>query len=168
MLMFRKKGDNPIPVTHPQGLLRYAGEREIPPELLKYKGWKGNQIENRYSHWIWRQYASAFWDDIRIGRVLPYRDCREPDDEKHMHPLQLDAIERVVELWSNPGETVLTPFLGVGSEVYGAVLCGRVGVGIELKPAYYRQAVKNIEHAIENGVRIEEPDMFSAGDEVPA
>lgn len=161
LLMFRKKGENPIPVTHPQGIMKYAGERKIPHELLRFKGWTGNQIENRYSHWIWRQYASAFWDDVRIGRVLPYRDCREPDDEKHMHPLQLDVIERAVELWTNPGETVLTPFLGVGSEVYGAVSCGRVGVGIELKPAYYRQAVKNIEHAIEHGVDVEEPDMFS-------
>jgi len=149
LLMFRKKGTNPIPVQHPVGLTRYAGEREIPSELLRYKGWKGNQIENRYSHWIWRNYASAFWDDVRIGRVLPYKDCREPDDEKHMHPLQLDVIERAVTLWSNPGETVLTPFLGVGSEAYGSVINGRRAVGIELKEAYYRQAVKNMEAAAE-------------------
>jgi DNA modification methylase len=88
---------------------------------LKYRGWTGKQIENRYSHWIWRQYASAFWDDIRIGRVLPFRQARDEEDEKHVHPLQLDVIERASTLWSNPGETVLTPFMGVGSEVYGAV-----------------------------------------------
>jgi hypothetical protein len=59
LLIFRREGLNPIPVTHPHGLMRYAGERKIPAELLRYKGWKGSQIENRYSHWIWRQYASS-------------------------------------------------------------------------------------------------------------
>ncbi len=145
LLMFRKRGTNPVPITHPVGLLSYAGERQMPADLLRYKGWKGNQIENRYSHWIWRQYASAFWDDVRIGRVLPYIDSKEPDDEKHVHPLQLDVIERAVVLWSNPGETVLTPFLGVGSEVYGAVLNGRRGIGAELKPSYFKQARLNLE-----------------------
>src|SRR3990167_8912451 len=76
LVVFRRKGQNPIPITHPQGLLTYAGERLIPAELHRYRGWKGNQIENRYSHWIWRQYASAFWDDIRIGRVLPFRAAK--------------------------------------------------------------------------------------------
>jgi hypothetical protein len=95
--------------------------------------WAGNQIENRYSHWIWRQYASAFWDDIRIGRVLPFKAGKDEDDEKHVHPLQLDVIDRVITLWSNPGEKVLTPFMGVGSEVYGAVINGRRGIGVELK-----------------------------------
>ena len=104
-------------------------------------------IENRYSHWIWRQYASAFWDDIRIGRVLPFKQARDEEDEKHVHPLQLDVIDRVVTLWSNPGEIVMTPFMGVGSEVYGAVCAGRRGIGIELKPSYYRQAVKNLRAA---------------------
>lgn len=147
LLVFRKKGQNTIPITHPNGLMEYAGERTIPHELQKYKGWKGNQIENRYSHWIWRQYASAFWDDVRIGRVLPFREARDSEDEKHVHPLQLDVIERVLVLWSNPGETVLTPFMGVGSEVYSAVRAGRRGIGIELKPSYYRQAEKNIHRA---------------------
>lgn len=145
LLMFRKKGQNKIPINHPNGLMEYAGEREIPTDLLKYRGWKGNQIENRYSHWIWRQYASAFWDDVRIDRVLPYKAARDQEDEKHIHPLQLDVIDRCLVLWSNPGETVLTPFMGVGSEVYGALKAGRRAIGIELKPTYYRQAVKNIE-----------------------
>jgi hypothetical protein len=144
LLMFRKRGENPVPITHPNGLLSYAGERQMPSDLLRYRGWKGNQIENRYSHWIWRQYASAFWDDVRIGRVLPYIDSKEPDDEKHVHPLQLDVIERAVILWSNPGETVLTPFLGVGSEVWGAVVNGRKGIGVELKPSYFKQATLNL------------------------
>lgn len=145
LLVFRKRGENPEPIEHPNGLLEYAGERQIPHELLKYRGWTGNQIENRYSHWIWRQYASAFWDDIRIDRVLPYRDARDEEDEKHVHPLQLDVIDRVLVLWSNPGDTVLTPFMGVGSEVYGAVRNQRKGIGIELKETYFRQAIKNME-----------------------
>lgn len=144
LLVFRNSGDNPIPITHPTGLHEYAGERQIPHELLPYRGWTGNQIENRFSHWIWRQYASAFWDDIRISRVLPFRESRGEDDEKHMHPLQLDVIHRVIQLWSNPGERVLTPFMGVGSEVYEAVRTGRYAVGAELKESYYRQAVANL------------------------
>jgi len=151
LLVFRHKGTNPIPIKHPMGLLNYAGERKMPVELLRYKGWKGNQIENRYSHWIWRQYASAFWDDIRIGRVLPFKAARDSDDEKHVHPLQLDVIERVLVLWSNPGENVLTPFMGVGSEVCGALVNGRRGIGIELKPSYYRQSQKNIKSILANG-----------------
>ena len=144
LLMFRRTGTNPVPIRHPHGLLDYAGERIMPADVQQYRNWQGNQIENRYSHWIWRQYASAFWDDVRIGRVLPYKQARDAEDEKHIHPLQLDVIDRCLVLWSNPGETVLTPFMGVGSEVYAAVSQGRRGIGIELKPTYYRQAVKNI------------------------
>jgi DNA modification methylase len=144
LLVFRRLGANAIPIHHPHGLLEYAGSRVMPAELLRYKGWTGNQIENRYSHWIWRQYASAFWDDIRIDRVLPYKVARDQEDEKHIHPLQLDVIDRCLTLWSNPGETVLTPFMGVGSEVYAAVRAGRNAIGIELKASYYRQAVKNV------------------------
>jgi len=147
LLIFRRKGTNPVPITHPIGLLRYAGSRVMPAELQKYRGWKGKQTENRYSHWIWRQYASAFWDDVRMERVLPFKAARDQEDEKHVHPLQLDVIERAVVLWSNLGETVLTPFMGVGSEVYGALINERRGVGIELKPSYYRQAVRNLEAA---------------------
>lgn len=144
LLVFRRKGQNAVPIAHPTGLDRYAGSRQMPPELLPYKNWQGNQIENRFSHWIWRQYASAFWDDVRIDRVLPFRAAKDQEDEKHVHPLQLDVIERVVTLWSNPGERVLTPFMGVGSEVFGAVQLGRKGIGMELKPSYYRQALKNL------------------------
>ena len=161
LLVFRKKGENPVPVTHPNGLLRYAGERSIPGDVLSYKGWAGNQIENRYSHWIWRQYASAFWDDVRLDHVLPYKPARDAEDEKHVHPLQLDVIERAVVLWSNPGETVLTPFMGVGSEVYGAIENGRRAIGVELKASYYRQAVKNLAEAKWNNEG--EPVLF-AGD----
>jgi len=144
LLVFRKDGENPEPIEHPNGLVEYAGARKIPAELLRYRGWQGNQIENRYSHWIWRQYASAFWDDIRLDNVLPYRESREQEDEKHVHPLQLDVIDRAIVLWSNPGDTVLEPFAGVGSGIYSAVRARRRGIAIELKPAYFRQMVKNL------------------------
>jgi hypothetical protein len=151
LIPFRKTGENKTPVTHPVGLLEYAGERQIPHEILHYRGHTGKQTENRYSHWIWRQYASCIWDDIRgntgTGKesgVLDYEASKDPEDERHVHPLQLDVITRAVILWSNPGEVVLTPFLGVGSEVYGAVREGRKGVGIELKASYFNQAVRNL------------------------
>jgi DNA modification methylase len=155
LLAFRKRGENAVPVTHPVGLLDYAGARQPPADVLSYRGWSGKQTENRYSHWIWRQYASAFWDDVRLDRVLPFRAARDEEDEKHVHPLQLDVIDRTVVLWSNPGETVLTPFMGVGSEVHEAVAQGRRAVGVELKPSYYRQAVKNLA-ALEHGIEQEE------------
>ena len=149
LLMFRRDGENPVPVAHPKGMGDYVGAKKVPSELAKFRNWPHKQTGNKYSQWVWRQYASAFWDDVRLDRVLPYRDCKEPDDEKHVHPLQLDVIERCVQLWSNPGETVFTPFMGVGSEVYGAVIRGRRGVGVELKASYYRQAVKNLAMAAE-------------------
>lgn len=151
LLCFRKKGENPAPVAHPTGLHSYAGERQMPRELLEWKGHEGKQTENRFSHWIWRQYASCVWDDIRIDNVLAYEESRDKDDERHVHPLQLDVIERAVVLWSNPGEVVFTPFMGVGSEVYGAVLNGRKGVGVELKSSYYRQAVRNLSQIARDG-----------------
>lgn len=144
LLVFRRKGDNPVAIEHPTGFLSYAGSRTVPHDLLKFRGHPGNQIENRYSHWVWRQYASAFWDDVRIDRVLPYKESKTDEDERHVHPLQLDVIERCIHLWSNPGENVLTPFMGVGSEVYVAVELGRRGIGVELKESYYRQSVKNV------------------------
>lgn len=161
LLMFRRKGDNPVPVEHTVGMTRYCGERLMPAEVLHHKGMKGDQKLNTFSQWIWRQYASSVWDDIRIDRVLKHREAKDGEDEKHVHPLQLDVIERAVLMWSNPGETVLTPFMGVGSEVYGAVINGRKGVGIELKESYYRQAVKNLAEAVKE--RPPEPKELFAG-----
>ncbi len=158
LLVFRRDGENPDPIEHPHGLTEYAGAREIPAELMKYRNWDGNQIQNRYSHWIWRQYASAFWDDIRIDNVLPFQESRDEEDEKHVHPLQLDVIDRAIVLWSNPGDVVGTPFMGVGSEVFCAVRAGRKGVGVELKPTYFRQGIKNLE-AVDEG-KVEEPTLF--------
>jgi len=153
VLTFAKHGENKVPVQYPTGLQYYAGERQVPEELESYKGWTGKQTENRYSHWIWRQYASSVWDDVRLGHVLPFQDSRDEDDERHVHPLQLDVIERIVQLYSNPGEVVFTPFMGVGSEVYGAVLLGRKGVGAELKASYFKQAIANLKE-----VKRDEPE----------
>jgi DNA modification methylase len=160
LLVFRNNGANKIPVAHPTGLDDYAGEQPIPQDLLEYKGFKGNQIQNRYSHWIWRRYASSIWDDINMGRVLPFRDSKDPDDEKHVHPLQLDVIDRAIVLRTNPGETVLTPFMGVGSEVYSAVKLGRKGVGVELKPSYYKQALLNLTTEIDADSD-DQPELFT-------
>jgi DNA modification methylase len=124
--------------------MSYAGERGIPSDILHYRGFKGSQLDNLYSHWIWRQYASSFWDDIRMSNLLDSTESQDEEDEKHIHPLQKDVIQRVVEMRSNPGETVLTPFMGIGSEVYVPVQLGRRGLGIELKTSYYNQAVKNL------------------------
>lgn len=145
LIVLRKRGQTAVPIDHPTGLMEYAGRKTPPPDVMRYRGWQGNQIENRYSQWVWRQYASAFWDDVRLERVLPFKASRDEEDEKHVHPLQLDVIDRVIQLWSNEGEKVLTPFMGVGSEVYSAVCADRLGIGIELKPSYYRQAQKNLD-----------------------
>jgi DNA modification methylase len=93
--------------------------------------------------------------------VLPFKEARDEQDERHVHPLQLDVIERVVVLRSNPGEVVLTPFMGVGSEVYGAIVNGRKGLGIELKESYFRQAVRNCE-AAESSFMAEQEPLFAA------
>lgn len=133
LLAFRNAGENTIPVTHPEGLESYAGSDEMP---------RADGIKR--SHNIWRAYASPVWMDIRQTNTLNAKTAREADDEKHLCPLQLDVIERALTLWSNSGEVVFTPFMGVGSEVYGAVLNGRKGMGAELKTAYYNQAVRNL------------------------
>lgn len=162
LLVFRKKGDNPIPVAHPTGFLGYAGDdSRMDSETRAMRGFDGDQKTNKFSHWIWRRYASSIWDDIRIERVLPYEESRDPDDEKHVHPLQLDVIDRVVQMRSNPGEVVFTPFMGVGSEVYSAVSLGRKGIGAELKPSYFRQAVKNMEEAAMPPGEHDQLDMFA-------
>lgn len=161
ILMFRRKGENAVPVVHQRGLLTYAGENSPPANLLGYRGMNGDQKLNQFSQWIWRQYASSVWMDIRIDRVLPYRASKNDEDERHVHPLQLDVIERCCELWSNPGETVLTPFMGVGSEVYGAVINGRRGVGIELKPSFFAQAVRNLAAALDVG-KVEQLELNPA------
>lgn len=137
LLTFRNAGENTVPISHPKGLTRYAGSDD------PSRGMDGV----KRSHNIWRAYASPVWMDIRQTRTLNAKAAREANDEKHLCPLQLDTIERACILWSNPGEIVFTPFAGVGSEVYGAVISGRRGVGVELKESYYQQAKRNLNNA---------------------
>ena len=96
----------------------------------------------------WQKWASPVWMDIDQGNTLSYMQARDSNDERHICPLQLDVIERCIELWSNPGDVVLSPFAGIGSEGYVAVTRGRRFIGVELKPSYYEVAVKNL-HAAE-------------------
>jgi DNA modification methylase len=168
LLIFRKRGRG-VPVTHPHGFTTYHGASHPPADVLRYRGWAGKQTENLYSHWVWRQYASPVWDDIRgnLGQwdrrghmaVLPSGEARDEEDEKHPHPLQLDVARRVVDMRTNPGETVLTPFAGVGSEAYAACELGRRTIAAELKSSYYRQALKNL--AALDTEDSEQPDLFS-------
>jgi DNA modification methylase len=158
VLIFTKNGENEVPVTHPFGLTEYFGATPFLKEheetygnyedfRKKWAGFDGDPRENKLSHITWQRYASSVWDDVRIDNVLPFKDSKEDDDEKHVHPLQLDVIDRLVELYSNPEEVVLTPFMGVGSEVYSPVSMGRKAVGIELKDSYFKQAVINLKAA---------------------
>ena len=164
LIPFRLRGENPEPVTHANGFLDYIGSRQVPSDVKHLRGFRGNQIENRYSHWIWRNYASCFWDDIRLDRVLPYEESKSEGDERHQHPLQLDVIERAVQMWTNENDIVLSPFMGVGSEVYGAVVNGRRGIGCELKTSYYRQAVRNLAAAAEKSSEVQEKRLFDMVD----
>lgn len=117
---FRKPGINPDPVTKQSS--------EFPVDL-------------------WQRYASPVWMDINPSNTLQKESARDDKDERHIAPLQLDVINRAVLLWTNPGDLVMSPFLGIGSELYVALQMGRRGVGSELKPSYFKQAVGNIQTA---------------------
>lgn len=154
VLIFVKAGENKIPIEHKMGLKIYHGETPMLPAMVdkygdwefinkKYRNWDDPKT-NKLSHIIWQRYASSVWDDIRPDEVLSFKESKEEDDEKHVHPLQLDIINRLIELYSNPNEIIFTPFMGVGSEVYGALINGRKGIGVELKESYFKQAIKNI------------------------
>jgi len=181
MLIFTRKGENEVPVTNPEGLKRYFGATPVLPnitqafnnanetkfndsELWEYLNEKfidhKDPKSNKLSHYVWQRYASSVWDDIRIDNVLPFREAKTEEDEKHVHPLQLDVIDRIVELYSNAGEVVLTPFMGVGSEVYSPVSLGRKGIGIELKDSYYAQAVINLSESDIRFTDTEQKDLF--------
>lgn len=132
---FRKPGENPQPVE---------GE---------FDRWIGDpaafRSEGRLSIDVWQRYASPVWDDIDMGNTLNKTEARESGDQTHICPLQLDVIERCLELWSNPDDIVLSPFMGIGSEGYVAIRNGRRFVGVELKESYFRVAAKNLAKAAE-------------------
>jgi len=151
IVSFRKPGDNEKAVS---GMFElWSGDDSLDVSREAYDRHRKQVEAEGKSAWpfdkwrsilIWQRYASPVWSDIDQTNTLQYRGGRDEKDEQHISPLQLDVIERCLSLWSLPGETVLTPFLGIGSEVYSAVKMGRKGVGFELKPSYFRQAVKNI------------------------
>lgn len=151
MVMFRKPGANVEPVAGPfdgyvgQGLDITREAYEVDAARIRAEGREPWPFEKWVSILVWQRYASPVWMDINQTRTLQYRGGRAEEDEQHISPLQLDVIERCIDLWSNPGDTVFTPFLGIGSEVYAAVEMGRRGVGIELKPSYFDQAVRNLQ-----------------------
>lgn len=171
VLIFTKKGENKVPVTHTYGLTHYAGETPFLKAheetygnykdfRKKWLAFKGDVRENKLSHITWQRYASSVWDDIRIDNVLPFKDSKDPDDEKHVHPLQLDVIDRLVELYTNPNEVVFTPFLGVGSEAYSSVSMGRFAIGAELKSSYFKQSILNMKEAYSRFVQVEQKEIF--------
>lgn len=133
VVMMRKPGENKVPVTH---------------------------TNDSFNVDKWQEWASPVWLDINQSNTLQAKSARDEKDEKHICPLQLDVIERCVELYSNEGEVVLTPFGGIGSEVYQALKMKRKGIGIELKPSYYKQAVKNCI----NAESYEDLSLFDWGD----
>jgi DNA modification methylase len=120
VIVMRKPGDNPEKVTH---------------------------TNESFPVGVWQQYASPVWFDINPSDTLQRESAREEKDERHIAPLQLQVIERCLELWSNPNDIVLSPFAGIGSEGYRALEMGRQFIGIELKESYYKQAVMNLRSA---------------------
>jgi DNA modification methylase len=135
ILIFRKPGENAVPI-HPD-------------------------ITND----MWIEWARPVWYGVRESDTLNTREAKSNEDDRHICPLQLDTIERCIRLWSNPGETVFSPFAGIGSEVYQAVKLGRKGLGIELKTLYAKTAAKNCREA-EN--EVDQPDLFSELEEETA
>lgn len=127
--------------------------------LFRKPGQNAVQIKNDVSNDEWIGWARPVWLDIRETNTLNARTGRDSADERHICPLQLDFIERCIRLWSNVGETVFTPFAGIGSEVYSAVKLNRRGLGIELKPSYFKSAVKNLE---ELEYEMEAPTLFGS------
>ena len=129
----------------------------MPDYLIIFRKWTEDYLDaepvthtfESFTLDMWQRYASPVWFDIRQTNVLNVQAARDDKDEKHICPLQLDVIERAIELWTNPGDIVFTPFLGIGSEAYQALKMKRRAVGIELKESYFNQAVKNCQSVIE-------------------
>lgn len=121
IVTMRKPGDNPERITHTM--------ESFPVD-------------------VWQNYASPVWMDIRQSDTLQKKSARTDKDERHICPLQLEVIQRCIELWTNPGDIVLDPFAGIGSVPYVAVTMGRRGIGVELKESYYEQAKKNLDIAV--------------------
>ena len=151
LVTMRAQGD----IADDNRVRHYRDDAEVDLEAAK-AGVDRSEIEcNHLPVQEWQQLASPVWMDINPSDTLQYKSAREHDDERHICPLQLEVIRRGIKLWTNPGDVVLTPFLGIGSEVYTAVEMGRRGIGAELKESYFSQAAKNIASLSQQS------DMFS-------
>lgn len=163
LLIFKKIGENKIPVHNKYGFEEYFGDIELMNEIEKkeYMHYLNKYVKytddktNKLSQFIWRRYASSSWEDVRANECLCYKPARDKEDDRHVCPLQLDIVRRSVELYTNKDEIVLTPFMGIGSEVYAAVELERKGIGIELKESYFNQAYKNLKEIKKIKVEIE-------------
>ncbi len=149
IVAFRKKGENQVPISNENGLDTYHGGNPMPRKLDRFMGHVDART-NKRSHWIWQQYASPVWMDIRQGKVLPFRGGKDDDDEKHICPLQIDVVERFMVLWSTKGDIVFDPFMGIGTLPYCALKSERKVIACDLKFSYYKQALLNIRHIAEN------------------
>jgi DNA modification methylase len=155
LVVMRKPGINELPIAGHLSVDEFAGE-DAPKR-------SGDVVRDSIN--VWQRYASPVWMDINPSNTLQYMTARENDDERHICPLQLDVIDRALQLWSNPGDVVLTPFLGIGSEVHQAVKMGRKGIGFELKQSYFDLAAKNIANAAEIANHSDTPllDLLEVG-----
>jgi len=152
MVMMRKPGDNANPVS---GEFNYYVGDNPAPGFKRHKWddgrecWTVEEGSHNTSVDVWQRYASPVWDDINQTDTLNYREGRDSDDERHIAPLQLDVIQRCLQMWSKPGEIVWSPFMGIGSEGYMSLKAGRRFIGAELKKSYFDLAIRNMEAAKE-------------------
>jgi len=146
LVVMRKPGSNPEPVT---GALDHFVGEDVPANFkpVEYDDGRrayrmGNDAATPID--VWQRYASPIWTDINQTNTLQYQTARENDDERHICPLQLDVIERAIPLWTHPGDTVWSPFMGIGSEGYVSIQQGRKFIGAELKASYFQLATRNM------------------------
>ncbi len=167
LVIVRKPGENPDPVTHTYDSLpvdlwqQYAspvwnyGEND--PPLKQFFDWIKSYFRKPEDLPVWERYADPVWMDIKQTRTLQYMSARDSDDERHISALQLDVIERAIDLWTNPNDLVFTPFLGIGSEAYVALQMGRRACGSELKRSYFDLAARNCREAVQD----KQDDLFA-------
>ncbi len=159
VVTMRKPGVNPEPIVG--RFDHFVGEDGPDPIRDESKVRGRNELDadrERFSIEVWQRYASPVWMDINQTNTLNCQAARDDRDTRHICPLQLDVIHRCIQLWSNPGDVILSPFAGIGSEGYEAVKMGRKFVGFELKESYYREAVRNLQAAERS---LGERDLFS-------
>jgi hypothetical protein len=166
VVTMRKPGDNPERVDGPFDC--YYGSETTPLGPLVTETGKSKSTnlpgDEWYSVAVWQRYAEPVWMDINQGDVLSRNAVRAEADERHISPLQLTVIRRCIDLWSNPGDVVYSPFAGIGSELYCAIEMGRKALGAELKPSYFRQAAANLRLAVENKSRVTLLDHMEAAE----